>query len=70
MIMKPVSSSNIDSIGFDPETNTLRIKFKSGGEYDYSGVSAEEHEAFISAPSIGKHFFSNIKPSKPCRKCE
>lgn len=70
MNMKPVSSSNISEVGYDPDTQTLRVKFKSGGEYDYSGVSAEEHEALLSAPSIGKHFLSSIKPSKPCSKCE
>lgn len=64
MKMQPVSSSNISEVGYDPETKTLRVKFKKGGMWDYFDVSAEEHEAFISAPSIGKHFLSNIRFDK------
>lgn len=57
----PVASSNIASVGHDPETNTLEVEFKNGGVYQYEGVSADEHGALASADSIGSHFHKNIK---------
>jgi hypothetical protein len=36
---KPVSSSNISSIGYDPKSQTLEIEFHSGGIYQYDGVA-------------------------------
>ncbi|RRU23613.1 KTSC domain-containing protein [Stenotrophomonas sp. 278] len=64
-----VKSSQIHSIGHDPETNTLAIRFTSGyGQnrgpgslYFYENFSAEEFEALKGAESIGKHFGGYIK---------
>ncbi|WP_367346489.1 KTSC domain-containing protein [Stenotrophomonas bentonitica] len=65
-----VDSSQIHSIGHDPETNTLAICFKRGtgaargpgSVYHYENFSAAEFEAFQNAESIGKHFGGYIKP--------
>ncbi|MGA3015963.1 MAG: KTSC domain-containing protein [Bryobacteraceae bacterium] len=59
--MQPVESSNIEAIGHDPATNTLGVKFKSGGLYHYQGISAEKHQALMAADSKGKHFFKHIR---------
>jgi hypothetical protein len=59
-----VSSSNIDSIGYDPETQVLAVKFKNGGLYHYHGVPPEEHSHLVNAPiegSHGKHLNQRIK---------
>lgn len=56
-----VKSSAIKAVGHDPATNTLRIEFLSGGVYDYSGVSADEHAELMSAESHGKHFHRNLR---------
>jgi hypothetical protein len=56
-----VNSSQIISIGHDPETNTLAVEFKHGGVYHYHGVNAAQHAALMSAPSIGSHFHTHIK---------
>lgn len=69
MKMSSVTSSNIHSIGHDPETSELHVKFKSGATHAYSGVSAAEHAALIGAESVGSHFHKNIR-SKPNRKVE
>ena len=37
MEMIPVSSSNLESVGYDVETKTLRIKFHNG-LYEYYNV--------------------------------
>lgn len=58
---KPVTSSNIEAIGYDEETQTLRVWFKNGGAYDYDKVPKEEFEALQNASSVGSYFASNIK---------
>ena len=64
--LQPVESSQIHSIGHDPETNTLAICFKSkagaGSTYHYANFTAEDFAAFKGADSIGSHFGKNIKP--------
>ncbi len=47
-------SSQIAGFGFDPDTGILRVKFKSGGTYDYSGVDPEDYAAFAGAESKGR----------------
>jgi hypothetical protein len=56
-----VASSNIHSIGYDPATSELEVRFKNGGTYRYAGVDAETHAAFLRAPSVGAHFHQHIK---------
>lgn len=64
--MQQIESSQIHSIGHDPVSNTLAIRFKSKGEpaalYHYQNVSAADYAAFSGAESIGSHFYHNIKP--------
>lgn len=64
--MKQIESSQIHSIGHDPVSNTLAIRFKSKGEpaalYHYQNVSADDYAAFSGAESIGSYFYRNIKP--------
>ena len=65
--MRPVTSSQIHSIGHCPNTNTLAIRFKAknGGPaalYHYKNVQAEDFAAFSESESVGSHFYKNIKP--------
>ncbi|AVT58529.1 KTSC domain-containing protein [Pectobacterium versatile] len=65
--MTPVKSSQIHSIGHDPVTGTLAIRFNGrdnapGNLYHYSNVSADDFAAFSGADSVGSHFYRNIKP--------
>ncbi len=62
MKMTPVESGAIHSCGYDPETGTLRVKFHSGGTYEYSGVSQRKYDEFLAASSKGQHFHRHIKP--------
>lgn len=57
----PVTSKNIQSIGYDPETQTLEIEFNTGGVYQYAGVPEGEYEAMMNADSKGKYLIANIK---------
>jgi hypothetical protein len=58
----PVQSSTIHSIAYEQENSVLKIRFKSGGEYEYENVSHEKYQNMISSPSIGTFFHKDIKP--------
>lgn len=59
--MKPVKSSNISAVGFDPETKELHVAFSNGTRYVYHDVDADKHQKLMSADSVGGHFHAHIK---------
>lgn len=59
MLMQPVSSSDIASIGYD--NGTLYIAFNSGGVYSYANVPTHIYQGLMSASSHGNYFHANIK---------
>jgi len=59
--MKLVKSSNIDSIGYNPEEEQLFIKFKDGSLYVYKNVSEEVWKNFQKAESKGKFVYYELK---------
>lgn len=61
MEMKPVKSSNIEAIGYDPETEKLRVAFKGGALYEYDQVPAVRAEDFLTVESSGGFFAEHIK---------
>ena len=61
MDFKSVTSSNIDAVAHDAETNTLHVRFKGGGVYAYEGVDAEKHAALMNADSVGSYLHAYIK---------
>jgi hypothetical protein len=62
MLRKPVESSSIATIGYDPETKILEIEFKKSGErYRYFEVPADAYDAFMSAPSKGTYLNQQFK---------
>lgn len=65
MERQPVSSSNIVSVGYDLNTETLEIEFKNGFIYRYLNVPSFEHERLMSAGSHGIYFNANIKNTYP-----
>lgn len=63
-----VSSSNVEAVGYDEDTQTLRVWFLNGSVYDYSGVGIMEFEALKDAPSVGSYLARNIKGQYPYEK--
>jgi hypothetical protein len=57
----PVSSNNLRSVGYDLETQTLEISFKSGGIYQYYYVPENIYQSLMTAVSKGKYFAAYIK---------
>jgi KTSC domain len=70
MERRPVRSSNIASIGYDPEKEILEVEFLNGGVYRYTGILPEYHHAFVNADSPGRHFMAHIRGKFPVTKME
>lgn len=67
MERQAVSSSNIASVGYDPNSETLEVEFlKSGKVYEYYNVPAFMHERLMEAPSVGVFFNAEIKNTYAC----
>lgn len=61
IVLQPITSSKIHSIGHDPVNNRMAVRFKNWkGEptslYQYENVSADQFAAFQGAKSPGQHF--------------
>lgn len=73
MDRKPVQSSNIRSVGYDPRSLTLEIEFKGVKDgaaiYQYPNVAPETYRALINAPSVGSYFAAHIK-ARPFQKMD
>lgn len=58
-----VSSSNLRSIGYEPDTSTLEVEFNNGRLYQYHGVPQQVYDALMQASSHGSYFNAHIKNS-------
>ena len=61
MIRTPVASSNLVSVGYDPNSKTLEIEFKQGRVYQYFGVPAYIFRSLMQAPSKGEYFNAHLR---------
>ena len=68
--MFKVSSSNIDSVGYDTTTRKLRIAFKKGTVHDYIDVAPELFNDLMDADSVGKFFHVNVRNKFKSKKKE
>lgn len=59
MVMHPVSSSDIASIGY--ESGNLYIRFLNGSTYEYFDVPQSVYAGLMSAGSHGKYFHAFIR---------
>ncbi|MFV2016264.1 MAG: KTSC domain-containing protein [Candidatus Heimdallarchaeota archaeon] len=56
-----VISSNLKSVGYDPETKTLEIEFLNGGLYQYFSIPESIYNGLMSASSHGSYFDQYVK---------
>ncbi len=61
MDRSPVESSNIKSIGYDNDRQTLELEFNNGAVYQYFNVAEDIYQSIASSASIGAYFAKNIK---------
>lgn len=66
LTMVKVESSQVDSIGHDG--STLTVKFKTGGTYQYADVPAETLAAVMVSKSVGAFLHAHIKPKYKATK--
>lgn len=59
------ASSNVKSVHFDADTQTLRVTFQSGGVYDYAGVDENKANGFSTAESAGRYLQTYVKGQHP-----
>jgi hypothetical protein len=60
---KSVFSSNVQSIGYDDQTQDLIVTWKNGKRSAYAGVPEELADELSRAPSVGTMLNSDIKPN-------
>ncbi|MCB2356421.1 KTSC domain-containing protein [Clostridium estertheticum] len=68
--MIPVSSSNIDSVGYDEEDQTVHVRFTNNSLYIYKGVPELEFDGLVNAPSVGSYLHRNYKNVYPYSRIE
>ena len=68
MEREAVSSSNLVSVGYNADSETLEVEFKNSGVYEYYNVPQFMHERLMQAGSIGAFFNAEIKNSYACSK--
>ena len=68
MEMIPVVSSNVESVGYDEDTEILRVKFLTGAIYEYKNVPLMEFEQLKNASSVGSYLNRNIAKNYPYEK--
>jgi len=63
--MLPVHSSNVASIGYDPEQQELYVAFLNGSVYEFYNVPEDVFRQYRSAPSKGKFHWRAIRDAYP-----
>jgi KTSC domain len=61
----PVSSSNLASVGYDEQSQTLEVEFAGGSVYQYYNVGKELFDQFMTAPSKGQFLSTYIRNAYP-----
>ncbi len=57
----PVTSTNLQSVGYDVSSRILTIEFRNGSVYEYEDVPPEVHAELMNADSHGKYFHRHIR---------
>jgi len=68
--MIPVSSSNVESVGYDKDTETVFVSFLNGSMYIYKGVSEYEFDNLRDSQSVGSYLHRNFKNVYPYERIQ
>lgn len=66
MEMKHVSSDAISAIGYDADTQRMRVRFTSGSAYDFCRVPLDMYERFMQSSSKGTFYNDRIRGRFQC----
>jgi hypothetical protein len=61
MDYRSLSSSTLNSVGYEAETQTLAVTFRNGTEYHFYNVGESVFEGICSASSPGQYFDLYVK---------
>ncbi|WP_347331826.1 KTSC domain-containing protein [Marinimicrobium locisalis] len=62
----PVSSSNLVSVGYDPDSSILEVEFNNARIYQYYDVPDHIYSELMGAESLGSYLHHNVKPFFGC----
>jgi hypothetical protein len=68
MDRQPVTSSNLASVGYNANAETLEVEFKNGHIYEYYNLPQFMFDQLMQAPSIGTFFNANIRNVYACSR--
>lgn len=68
--MIPVSSSNVEEIGYNEKNQDVYVRFLNGYLYVYKGVPQFEFDGLLNAPSVGSYLHRNYKNVYPYQRIE
>ncbi len=63
MQLMRVNSTNINAIGYDPDSCELQIQFKNGTVYSYQNIAPDVYDGLLNGDT-GRYFASIIKPQR------
>lgn len=62
MELKPLKSSNVEAVGYDPATKKMQVRFKGKDTvYEHEGVESSDHLSFVHDRSPGAHYAQHIR---------
>lgn len=65
MELQQVTSTLLDSVGFNAEESLLFVRFKGKDDvYSFANIPPEMYEEMVTSKSVGQFFSQNIKPFK------
>ena len=68
MLRTLVTSSSLQSIGYDAGSLVLEVEFVGGAVYQYFLVPRREYTGLMDADSHGRYFNANIRDRYPFKK--
>lgn len=67
-MMVPIEAANIRLMGYDRESQQLRVQFTNGGLFQYKNISEKLFNDMVKSPIIGSYFSRNIRNIYKCVK--
>jgi hypothetical protein len=61
---KPVTSSNVASVGFCPDRKCIEVEYRNGAIYEYEGCDQKLFDDLMASESKGKFVNAHIKSRK------
>jgi hypothetical protein len=68
MKMIEIVSTAVKAVGYDPSRCIMRLRYSNDGEYDYYGISRDQHYDFLACESKGQYVQRVLKDNSdiPC----